>query len=322
LLIAEETPLEAVAERVLSAHGKFRDFEYDTETEERAVVPAVPLPIPPFQETGDTWFAAAVATALERIRSGAFQKTVLARKWQAPLFSDFSTGPVLEHLRERFPACHTFSFSNGTGAVFLGSTPERLAGISAGILYSEALAGTAPRGTHAAEDARLGAALLASDKEYREHTAVVDAILADLHNAGVATARVEGPARLALLPGVQHLRTPLTAALPEGVHLLDIAAALHPTPAVGGAPRAPALAFIREVEPTRRGLYAAPLGWFDAQGEGLLLVGIRSALAEPEEQRITLCAGAGIVSGAIPERELLETEAKSRVMRDAFHFIS
>jgi menaquinone-specific isochorismate synthase len=134
----------------------------------------------------------------------------------------------------------------------------------------------------------------------------------------MSTACVEGPARLTLLPGVQHLRTPLTAALPEGTHLLDIAAALHPTPAVGGTPRAPALAFIREVEPTPRGPYAAPLGWFDAQGEGLLVVGIRSALAEPEAQRIALCAGAGIVSGAIPERELLETETKSCIMRDAF----
>ena len=320
LLVEADAPLEAVADRVLAAHEKFRDFEYGAEN------PSAENQLNA-TELGGAWFGPAVSAALEHIATGTLQKVVLARAWRAALPECFSTGPVLEHLRERFPACHTFSFSNGSGSVFIGATPERLAEVSARRLRTEALAGTARRGTYAADDARLGAALLTSDKERREHAAVVDAILAALHGVGVA-ARAEGAARLALFAGVQHLRTPVVADLPEGVHILDLAAALHPTPAVGGTPRADALALIRELEPSPRGPYSGLLGWFDAQGEGLLLVGIRSAVIGNEDGAsassstgnkpltATFRAGAGIVTGTSPERELLETDTKSRVIRD------
>lgn len=313
VLIDADTPLDATADRILAAHRRYHNFEYDAESPESPETTGRPAPLP-LTELGGDWYAGGVQNALRRIADGTAQKIVLGRTWRAVSPAPISLARTLEHLRERFPACHTFSFSNGTGATFLGATPERLAVVGQNQLQTEALAGTAPRGGHAGDDARLGAQLLGDGKEQREHAAVVDTLLDALQALGAVTQSV-GPARLVSLPNVQHLRTPITAALPPGTHLLDIAAALHPTPAVGGVPRSVALAAIREIEPVPRGLFAGLVGWFDAAGEGRLLVGLRSALVNGTAA--TLFAGAGIVAGADPARELAETQAKLRAMHEA-----
>jgi menaquinone-specific isochorismate synthase len=125
---------------------------------------------------------------------------------------------------------------------------------------------------------------------------------------------VEKPALLRLA-NVQHLHTPVRAALPAGVRLLDVLARLHPTPAVGGSPRERAVAHIRELEGFPRGLYAGALGWVDARGDGEFFVGLRSALIDGARAR--LYAGAGIVAGSSPEKEFTETELKFRAMQEA-----
>ena len=143
---------------------------------------------------------------------------------------------------------------------------------------------------------------------------VLESILRRLAPLGL---RPEHPARPALLrlANVQHLQTPVRAALPAGVRLLDVLARLHPTPAVGGSPRAAACAHIRELEAFPRGLYAGPLGWIDAQGGGEFFVGIRSALIDGARARVY--AGGGIVAGSDPEKEHAETELKFKALLDA-----
>jgi menaquinone-specific isochorismate synthase len=100
------------------------------------------------------------------------------------------------------------------------------------------------------------------------------------------------------------------------VRLLDVVAAMHPTPAVGGSPREAAVARIRELEGFPRGLYAGALGWMNARGGGEFFVGIRSALVEGV--RCRAFAGAGIVAGSTPDKEFAETELKFQAMLEAF----
>jgi isochorismate synthase EntC len=92
--------------------------------------------------------------------------------------------------------------------------------------------------------------------------------------------------------------------------VLDLVAELHPTPAVGGAPRENALAWLRNHEGLERGWYAGPLGWLTPEGEGEFTVALRSLLLRDSEA--TLYAGAGIVAGSDPEAELVETRLKLR----------
>lgn len=308
--------------RIWRAHAKFKSFTYD----ETAAAAEVAQPYNAENSVGSVGqvqteevgglghYQAAVAKALERIGAGAYDKIVLARAQDLVAERPFHPLRALNALRESYAECFAFSVANGRGQSFIGASPERLLRVQAGRLSTEALAGSARRGATASEDAMLGAALLRNEKELREHRCVVDSICRRLSALGLSPEAGERPV-LRRLANVQHLHTPIHALLPEGVRLLDVLAALHPTPAVGGSPREKAVPEISALEGFSRGLYAGALGWLDARGNGEFCVGLRSALIDGRRTRIY--AGAGIVAGSDPAREYAETELKIKAMRDA-----
>ena len=310
LLVTPEAELGALAERVWRAHAKFRGFHYRDVGAAEAVAPQSRRFAT--AEAGD--YRVAVARAIARIAAGEFRKIVLARAQDLEADQPLHPLRMLNGLRQRFPDCYAFSFANGRGQSFIGASPERLVRASKGVLETEALAGSIRRGAGASEDAALAAALLASEKDLREHRDVLDDIVARLTPLGLALEHAAKP-QLRRLANVQHLDTPVRAVLPEAVRLLDVLAALHPTPAVGGSPREAAVARIRELEGFPRGLYAGALGWLNARGGGEFFVGIRSALVDGAKARVY--AGAGIVAGSAPEKEFAETELKFKAMLDA-----
>ena len=310
LLVEADSPLEALAERVWRARKKFGAFDYSAPDFQEA--PAMPTTVR--EVGGDGAYAASVRRAVERIEAGEFEKIVLARAKDIVASQPLHPLRVLNGLRQRFADCYAFSVANGRGQSFIGASPERLLRVSDGQLLTEALAGSIRRGATASEDAALGTTLLRSEKDRREHEFVLQSITRRLEPLGVT---LDFPATPGLrrLANVQHLHTTVRATLPAGVRLLDALARLHPTPAVGGKPRAAALPRIRELEAFPRGLYAGALGWIDARGNGEFFVGLRSALIDGPHAR--LYAGAGIVAGSWPEKEFAETELKFRAMQDA-----
>lgn len=312
LLVAPGSDLEALAARVWRAHGKFRAFDYSAPDFSEHAGPTDAVAV---NEVGGAGaFQRRVARAVGMIGAGQFHKIVLARCKELAATEALHPLKVLNGLRQRFPDCYAFSFSNGRGQSFIGASPERLLRVDEGTLQTEALAGSAPRGRTASEDATLGGTLLRSEKDLHEHRLVVDSIMRRLGPLNLQAVHPDRPA-LRRLANVQHLHTPVQAALPPGVRLLDVLERLHPTPAVGGSPREAACAHIRDLEAFPRGLYAGPLGWIDARGGGEFFVGIRSALIDGARARVY--AGNGIVAGSDPEKEFAETEVKFRALLDA-----
>ncbi|MBE9009911.1 isochorismate synthase, partial [Pseudanabaenaceae cyanobacterium LEGE 13415] len=179
--------------------------------------------------------------------------------------------------------------------------------------FTEALAGSVPRGKTRSEDARLAATLLNGQKEKHEHQVVVDSIAQHLRNLNLTPQF--SPAQLLQLPNIQHLQTPIRATIQSDLHLLDVVAELHPTPAVAGAPKSIACEHLRSFEAFERSWYAAPIGWMDYQGNGEFAVGIRSAILQGNHAR--LFAGAGIVSGSDPEKEFAEVQLKLKALLNA-----
>jgi isochorismate synthase len=263
--------------------------------------------------TRDGW-GAAVRDALERIESGAFEKVVLARAATIGAAHPYDPLRVFEALRATQPGAFRFLLAPGDGTAFLGASPERLIRLADGFALADSIAGTARRGTDAAEDARLAAELLASAKDRREHAAVAREVREALEACCEAVEPGLEPDVLALRD-VLHLRSRVRGIPRPGTHVLDLVARLHPTPAVAGTPRAEALAWIRGSEPSPRGWYAGPVGWMNAAGEGDFAVGLRCALLEGAHARVY--AGAGLVAGSDPAAEWTETELKMRSMRDA-----
>jgi menaquinone-specific isochorismate synthase len=189
--------------------------------------------------------------------------------------------------------------------VFLGASPERLVDKRGLAVASDALAGSAPR--RGEGDARAAAALLESDKDYREHRVVVEAVEGAL---APYAARVKVPAApvVRTLRNVHHLWTPITATLARPVHVLDLVRSLHPTPAVCGTPRDAAFRWISTYEPESRGWCAGAVGWFDAEGDGSFAVAIRSGVLA--ERRAWLYAGCGVVEGSDASLEYAEAVVK------------
>jgi len=281
-------------------------------TKSELVKPIVCQP-PPFQMmdvTSSHHFQSAVDEVLQTIASGQLDKVVLAHAVDVRSPLPFHPVDCLQNLRSLYPGCYLFAINNGAGKVFLGASPERLVSLQQGHLLTDALAGSAPRGATPCEDAQLADRLLNSVKELHEHEVVRDFILQQLQQLGISPTR--SPLRLRQLPNIQHLHTPIHAPVSASLHLLDVVAQLHPTPAVAGLPCAIACDQIRRYEGFDRSLYAAPIGWVDHHGNGEFVVGIRSAMIEGCHAR--LFAGAGIVKGSAPEKEWAEVRLKMQAL--------
>ncbi len=255
-------------------------------------------------------FVAAVGQALQAIRDGRLCKVVLARAVTVePSRGALEPFAVAQRLRATAPRCATFFVSSAHGSAFLGASPELLCRVEQGRVETQALAGTAAlRPGEAPGEAEQR--VLGSEKDRREQQAVIDGIVSALSPLTEQLEVAPRPRALALATLV-HLHTPISGALREGVGPAEVIAALHPTPAVGGAPRASALGFLAEHEGLRRGWYAGGVGWLGAQS-ARVAVAIRSALLEAHTAQVFV--GAGVVAGSTPEGEWAETEAKAGPM--------
>lgn len=259
-------------------------------------------------------FYLSVVSALESIQRHQISKIVLAHAIDVKAPQPFNRIRSLHNLRQKYPDCHVFSLSNGKGKSFIGASPERLIKIHNQELETDALAGSAPRGKTLVEDAYFAEKLFTSQKDRYEHQIVSDFICQRLSNLGLTPHKLPIPSLLKL-SNIQHLWTPIRGKVPIAIHPLEILAQLHPTPAVAGDPRDIALKKIRHYENFNRSVYAAPLGWIDHRGNSEFIVGIRSALIESDRAR--LWAGAGIVAGSDPEKELAEIQLKLQALLKA-----
>lgn len=251
---------------------------------------------------------ARVSAALAEIESGRAEKIVVSRHAEALADRSFEAGATYRALARGARRNATAFLVRRAGASFLGATPEHLLTVRGSELRTEALAGTAPSG-----DRTAAARLLGSEKDLVEHRLVVDAIAGALGPLA-ATVSIDGAPSVTTAGPVLHLRTRIAATLARGVHPLEVAGRLHPTPAVAGAPRDVATRLIERAEPGR-GWYAGPLGWLDAAGDAELVVALRSGLIRGG--RALAFAGGGIVRGSKPDEERIETELKMRPFLEA-----
>lgn len=252
----------------------------------------------------------AVAEAARWIRQGRLEKVVLAREVIVKADHPLDGVAALAFLIDRYPTCYVFAVARGDRC-FLGASPEQLVQLQGTQVRAMGLAGTARRDPGEDRDRELGQALLNNPKEREEHAVVVRFIKAMLEPL-CTELDVPGTPTLLRVRNVQHLYTPITGKIARSNTIFDLVARLHPTPAVGGAPRDEALALIRRLESFDRGWYAAPVGWVDKEGNGEFAVAIRSALLRGREA--SLFAGCGIMGDSDPEAEFQESRYKLRPM--------
>ncbi len=250
----------------------------------------------------------AVTEAVDAIGEDALRKVVLSRSVIVRSDAAPDGFDLLHHLNGTYPRCFGFGWRVGE-ATFLGASPELLVRSVAGAVSSNPLAGSAPRGEGEEEDRALAEGLMRSPKDRSEHRLVVDDVVSRLGPFVEDLTVPDGPS-LKRMATVQHLSTPVHGTLARPSHVLELVEALHPTPAVGGTPRAQATSFIDKVEGFDRGWYAGGIGWVDGSGDGEFAIALRCGLIEGAKAHIF--AGAGIVADSDPDDELLETRLKLR----------
>jgi menaquinone-specific isochorismate synthase len=255
---------------------------------------------------GRTRWASVVNEALAAIENGAFQKVVLARESRYLFEEPLAPLALLRRLVQACTRSFGFYLQPQEDLAFLGATPERLYKRQSCYVQTEAIAGTRTRGIDPDADYMLGKQLLASDKDRREHRFVVESIENALDGLCRAVKSCHEPSLLKL-KRCQHLFCALEGILKDHQSDADLLQALHPTPAVGGSPRQPALEWLQAHEPFDRRWFAAPVGWVSYDSSEFI-VAIRSGLVSGP--LLSLYTGAGIVPGSVAEEEWDELENK------------
>lgn len=195
------------------------------------------------------------------------------------------------------------------GATLVGASPELLVARRGEVVTCQPFAGSAPRFADPEADRASGAALADSAKNRHEHAIVIDEVRKALapycHDL-----QIDPTPHLSATAAVWHLSTQITGRLREpSTTALDLAVALHPTPAVGGVPTDAAAALITQLEGDR-GFYAGAVGWCDAAGNGRWVVSIRCAQLAADRRSAVAHSGGGIVAESDPDDELAETTTK------------
>ncbi|NLD78495.1 MAG: isochorismate synthase [Acidimicrobiales bacterium] len=257
----------------------------------------------------EEWMAA-VSAATARIATGRLEKVVLAREVVVTADAEIPIPSVLARLARSYPGCYLYLLDG-----FCGASPELLVSRSGDVVRAQPMAGTAPRSGDPDADSRAAAALLASRSYRHEHQVTIDAVHDTLLHYSSYVDYEPEPSVVALA-NVVHLATSVEGRLSHPpASILELVAALHPTPAVCGRPRNEALAAIADLEDLDRDRYAGAVGWVDHRGNGQFAVSIRGAAIEGS--RAVVVGGNGIVAESDPATELIETRAKMQAMLSA-----
>lgn len=267
---------------------------------------------------------ARIRAALTRLSDGTgeLRKVVLARALALVADAPLDASTILSRLVADDPGANAYladltpAGGSYVGMALVGASPELLVSRAGDRVSCRPFAGSAPRSCDPVTDAANGAALATSAKNRYEHEVVVDAMRTALDPLCVDL-QIPPTPQLSRTTALWHLSTPISGRLREtSVTALDLALALHPTPAVGGVPAEAAMQVIGELEGDR-GFYAGAVGWCDDRGDGSWVVSIRCAQLSADRRSADAHAGGGIVAESDPDDEVAETTTKFRTILSA-----
>ncbi len=197
-----------------------------------------------------------------------------------------------------------------------GASPETLVRLQNGNLSTFPIAGTKPRGSCEAEDARAIEALLEDEKELAEHNMLVDLGRNDLGKISrFGSVEVKDYLSIRKFSHVIHLESKVVGQLREGLDQLDAITALLPAGTLSGAPKIRACQIINEVEGHRRGIYGGAIGYIDFTGNMDTCIAIRFAVLK--NNTVYVQSGGGVVADSVPEAEFIETQNKAQAVINA-----
>lgn len=216
----------------------------------------------------------------------------------------------IESLAKVPMSLHVFGFWNGDQGL-IAATPEILFHRHGKIIHTMALAGTCPRSEMAT---RLP--LLKDNKELHEHNIVVKDLEQSLQSWGWVK---KSETKVLELPTLLHLQTMLSVETPPKTDE-EIIKHLHPTPALGVAPRAYGFRWMENLPEQRdRKLFGSPILFQLSKEESLCLVAIRCI--QWDSKGCQIGSGCGIVAASEAEQEWRELDQKRQSVYSLFGIV-
>lgn len=208
------------------------------------------------------------------------------------------------------------------GAMILSLSPELFFAIEGETLSCRPMKGTARRGSDAREDAAIVAALSHDPKQRAENLMIVDLMRNDLSRiARPGTVAVPTLFDVETYPTVHQMVSTVTAQIAPDTDAIDVLSALFPCGSITGAPKIAAMQAIAAIERGPRGVYTGAIGRFDAGGDAMFNVAIRTLTLPHGAEQARLGAGGGIVADSRSGEEWDEARAKTDFLtRDISRF--
>ena len=261
-------------------------------------------------------YEAGVESIRQEIADGEIYQANLTRRLESPFRGD--PWSLYRRLRTGDPALFAAYVDLGpspfTGAprAIASASPEPFLSVTRdGLVETNPIKGTRPRGRDRESDRALACELLGSAKDRAENVMIVDVLRNDLGRVcRPGSVRVPRLCRLERTAAVQHLVSTVTGRLAPGRDAFDLLAASFPGGSITGAPKIRAMELLEALERVRRGPYTGVAGWLGPDGAMGTSILIRSCVADGE--RLTLHVGGGITWRSDPAAEWDETVAKAR----------
>ncbi|EMB56044.1 anthranilate synthase component I [Streptococcus mutans] len=251
-----------------------------------------------------------VIKAKKFIRQGDMFQCVLSQCFSA----DISGKPLdfYRNLRITNPSNYLYFYDFGDYQI-IGASPESLVSLKNGVVTTNPIAGTRPRGANDQKDKDLSEELLSDVKEVAEHRMLVDLGRNDIGKiAEVGSVQVSKYMEVEFFRYVMHLTSVVKGKLLSGLTGMDALKSTLPAGTVSGAPKIRAMKRIYELEKEKRGIYAGAIGYLSASGDMDFAIAIRTMIIK--NQKAYVQAGAGIVYDSVPENEYYETINKAKAM--------
>ena len=256
----------------------------------------------------DAEYRQLIGACHDAIRAGDVYQVCLTNL--ATAHSDADPLTVALRLRRASPSHHSGFLRIGNHHL-VSSSPEQFIRLNTdGLIRTEPIKGTRPRGASAAIDELLRCELVTSDKERAENLMIVDLMRNDL--ARVCTLGSVAVPRLFEVESyaqVHQLVSTIEGKLRSDLGAAEAVAACFPAGSMTGAPKLAAIDLLHRLEAGARGVYAGCFGLFACDGSADLAMTIRSAHFSDGYCRVG--SGGGITALSQPDDEIAEFHLKA-----------
>ena len=260
-------------------------------------------------------YQAAAGAVLDYIASGDCYQVNLTFPMTARLLTGSPLG-LYGAFRRTGVVGHGAYVDLGVGPVVVSRSPELFFRVEGSRIMTRPMKGTRPRGRDPAEDGKIIAELVASEKDRAENLMIVDLLRNDISRlARVGTVRVPALFAIETYSTVHQMTSTVEGVLDQPPTLPGLITALFPCGSVTGAPKIRAMEIIREVEPAPRGVYCGAVGWMSPTGDADFSVAIRTLSISGQD--IVMNVGGGLTHGSTATGEWEEALWKARFVKAA-----